>query len=73
MAERDPDTIKQDIDKARDQLASTVDSLAVAPILADSPMSQGPGDRLRQEARGSDLAGRDCSAGRRSGGAPNPQ
>ena len=29
MAERDPDTIKQDIDKARDQLASTVDSLAV--------------------------------------------
>ena len=29
MAERDPDTIKRDIDKARDQLASTVDSLAV--------------------------------------------
>ena len=29
MAERDPETIKQDIDKARDQLASTVDSLAV--------------------------------------------
>ena len=29
MADRDPDTIKQDIDKARDQLASTVDSLAV--------------------------------------------
>ncbi|WP_292989797.1 DUF3618 domain-containing protein [Mycobacterium sp.] len=29
MAERDPDTIKQEIDKARDQLASTVDSLAV--------------------------------------------
>ena len=29
MAERDPDTIKQDIDKARDQLASTVDTLAV--------------------------------------------
>ena len=28
MAERDPDTIKQDIDQARDQLASTVDSLA---------------------------------------------
>ncbi len=28
MAERDPDTIKQDIDRARDQLASTVDSLA---------------------------------------------
>ncbi|MGA8331050.1 MAG: DUF3618 domain-containing protein [Mycobacterium sp.] len=29
MADRDPDTIKQDIDKAREQLASTVDSLAV--------------------------------------------
>jgi hypothetical protein len=28
VAERDPDTIKQEIDKARDQLASTVDSLA---------------------------------------------
>jgi hypothetical protein len=29
VAERDPDTIKHEIDKARDQLASTVDSLAV--------------------------------------------
>jgi hypothetical protein len=29
VAERDPDTIKQDIDLARDQLAATVDSLAV--------------------------------------------
>ncbi len=28
MADRDPETIKQDIDLARDQLASTVDSLA---------------------------------------------
>lgn len=28
MAKRDPDTIKADIDKARDQLAVTVDSLA---------------------------------------------
>ncbi len=28
MAERDPDTIKQDIDRAREQLATTVDSLA---------------------------------------------
>ncbi|MHC9295755.1 DUF3618 domain-containing protein [Mycobacterium sp. LTG2003] len=28
MANRDPETIKQDIDKARDQLALTVDSLA---------------------------------------------
>lgn len=29
MADRDPDTIKQEIDVARDQLAATVDSLAV--------------------------------------------
>jgi len=29
VAERDPDTIRQDIDQARNQLASTVDSLAV--------------------------------------------
>lgn len=28
MADRDPETIKQEIDRARDQLASTVDSLA---------------------------------------------
>jgi len=28
VAKRDPDTIKQDIDLARDQLAATVDSLA---------------------------------------------
>ncbi|HEU4362260.1 MAG TPA: DUF3618 domain-containing protein [Mycobacterium sp.] len=28
MAERDPDTIKKDIDQARDRLASTVDILA---------------------------------------------
>ncbi|HET9875935.1 MAG TPA: DUF3618 domain-containing protein [Mycobacterium sp.] len=28
MAERDPNTIKKDIDQARDQLASTVDTLA---------------------------------------------
>ena len=28
MADRDPETIKQDIDVARDQLAATVDSLA---------------------------------------------
>ena len=28
MADRDPDTIKRDIDQARGQLASTVDSLA---------------------------------------------
>nr|WP_090274441.1 DUF3618 domain-containing protein [Mycolicibacterium komanii]CRL67341.1 membrane protein [Mycolicibacterium komanii] len=28
MADRDPETIKQDIDQAREQLAATVDSLA---------------------------------------------
>ncbi|WP_102142353.1 DUF3618 domain-containing protein [Mycobacterium hubeiense] len=28
MANRDPDSIKRDIDQAREQLASTVDSLA---------------------------------------------
>jgi hypothetical protein len=28
VADRDPETIKRDIDKARDQLASTVDTLA---------------------------------------------
>jgi hypothetical protein len=28
VADRDPDTIKRDIDQARDQLATTVDSLA---------------------------------------------
>lgn len=28
MADRDPDNIKQDINQARDQLASTVDALA---------------------------------------------
>ena len=28
VADRDPDTIKQDIDLARDQLATTVDTLA---------------------------------------------
>jgi hypothetical protein len=28
VADRDPDTIRQEIDQARDQLASTVDSLA---------------------------------------------
>ncbi|MGB8388979.1 DUF3618 domain-containing protein [Mycobacterium sp.] len=28
MADRDPDTIKQEIDRARDELAATVDSLA---------------------------------------------
>ena len=28
MADRDPETIKQDIDVAREQLAATVDSLA---------------------------------------------
>lgn len=29
MADRDPDTIKREIDEAREQLATTVDALAV--------------------------------------------
>lgn len=29
MADRDPEAIKQDIDRARDQLAATVDTLSV--------------------------------------------
>lgn len=29
MVDRDPETIKKDIDQARDQLAATIDSLAV--------------------------------------------
>jgi len=29
VADRDPDTIKQEIDEARDRLAATVDTLAV--------------------------------------------
>jgi hypothetical protein len=29
VADRDPDTIKREIDEARDQLATTVDALAV--------------------------------------------
>ncbi len=74
MAERDPDTIKQDIDKARDQLASTVDSLAVRANprrLADDAKARAIG--FVKKPAVVDLAGRDCSTRRRPGGAPNPQ
>jgi len=37
VADRDPDTIKRDIDQARDQLASTVDSLASVPTRGGLP------------------------------------
>lgn len=43
VADRDPETIKKDIDQARDQLASTVDSLterANPQRLADDAKSQ---------------------------------
>ncbi|BBY34892.1 hypothetical protein BST33_16980 [Mycolicibacter minnesotensis] len=44
MAERDPDTIKKDIDQARDQLASTVD------ILADRANPRRLADRAKARA-----------------------
>lgn len=44
MAERDPDTIKKDIDKAREQLASTVD------ILADRANPRHLADRAKARA-----------------------
>lgn len=44
MAERDPDTIKKDIDQAREQLASTVD------ILADRANPRHLADRAKARA-----------------------
>lgn len=44
MAERDPDTIKKDIDQARAQLASTVD------ILADRANPRHLADRAKARA-----------------------
>ncbi len=44
MAERDPDTIKKDIDQARNQLASTVD------ILADRANPRRLADRAKARA-----------------------
>jgi hypothetical protein len=61
VAERDADAIKQEIDRARDQLAST------------RRRRQGPGHRVRQEARGGDLAGWNRGAGRCPGGPQDPQ
>ncbi|EUA33093.1 hypothetical protein I553_7496 [Mycobacterium xenopi 4042] len=58
MADRDPDTIKQEIDQAREQLASTVDSLAAGPIPSTRRGCQGTGDQLRQEAGRDGIPGR---------------
>jgi len=44
VAERDPDTIKKDIDQAREQLASTVD------ILADRANPRRLADRAKARA-----------------------
>ena len=59
VADRDPDTIKRDIDVARDQLAATVDTLAeranpqrIANDIKAAVV------RVREEACGGRLAGR---------------
>ena len=73
MADRDPDTIKQDIDQARDQLASTVDSLAerANPSRIADDVKAGRG-AVRQEAGGGHLAGR-YRRGRYGAGRPPDQ
>lgn len=40
MVDRDPNTIKQEIDQTRDQLAATIDSSPSAPTPAASPTTQ---------------------------------
>lgn len=40
MVDRDPNTIKQEIDQTRDQLAATIDSLAERANPAASPTTQ---------------------------------
>ena len=56
MADRDPETIRQDIDQARDQLAVTVDNLAERANprrIADEETAGGDLDRrYRRRARG---------------------
>ena len=71
MADRDPDTIKQDIDQARDQLAVTVDTLAerANPRRIADDVKSGL-IRFVKKPRGRDVAGR---AGGRAGGAFRPQ
>ena len=71
MADRDPDTIKQDIDQARDQLAVTVDSLAerANPRRIADDVEVGARS-FGQETGGGDVARR---TGGRAGGALRPQ
>ncbi len=59
MADRDPDTIKQEIDQARDQLASTVDTLAerANPRRIADDVKSGV-VRFVKKPRGRDVAGR---------------
>ena len=58
VADRDPDTIKRDIDQARDQLASTVDTLAerANPQRIAERHQSGRG-AVREEAGGRGVAG----------------
>lgn len=59
MADRDPDTIKRDIDQARDQLASTVDALAVRanPRRIAEDVKAAAIDFVRKPAVAASLAG----------------
>lgn len=69
MADRDPDTIKADIDQAREQLAVTVDSLAARAnpqrVVADVKA----GCCASSNNPGGDLAGRNRRPGAGGGGA----
>ena len=71
MADRDPDTIKQEIDQARDQLALTVDSLSerASPRRIADDVKSGL-VRVGQETAGGDFARRYRGA---AGGAVHPQ
>ena len=67
MADRDPDTIKQEIDQARNQLASTVDSLAerANPRRIADDVKAGVVRFVKKPPRGV-LIGRAGCAGRRA-------
>mgnify|MGYP000409772923 FL=1 len=59
MADRDPDSIKAEIDEAREQLALTVDSLAARanPRRLADDLKAGVGRFVRQPAVAASLAG----------------
>jgi hypothetical protein len=59
VADRDPDTIKRDIDQARDQLAATVDTLAVRanPQRIANDLKAGVVRFLKKPAVAASLAG----------------